>query len=108
MSRCPGGLASPKARSARIPRDWSERLIQLPSASPLLIEPNILHAPPVKKAVDHNRQSLELGLPAGREAIVKKDRPRAVLLQFLVDVPNDMPTLLLICFRMIADRTAYR
>src|SRR5580692_6433945 len=62
----------------------------------LFIEPNILHAPAVEQAVDHDCQSLQLGLPAGREAIVVEDRSSTILLQFLVDFPNEMPALLLI------------
>ena len=62
----------------------------------LFVEPHILHAPAVEQAVDHDRQSLQLRLPAGRKAVVVKDRPSTIVLQFFVYLPNEMPTLLLI------------
>ena len=75
------------AKSAKFP---------ITDAVRLSIQPNILHAPAVEQAVDHDRQSLELRLPAGRKAIVEKDRPRTILLQLPVDVPDKMLALGLI------------
>src|SRR6516164_5539435 len=62
----------------------------------LFIEPNILHAPAIEQAVNHDRQSFQLGSPAGREAVVVKNRSSTILLQFLVDFPNEISALLLI------------
>ena len=39
---------------------------------------------------------LSCGLPACREAVVEQDRPRTVLLQLLVDFPDEAPALLLV------------
>src|SRR5438874_3464108 len=60
------------------------------------LEPDILHTPAVKQAVGHNCQSLELRLPARREAIMEQDGSSSILLQPLVDFPNKMPALVLI------------
>src|SRR5712691_6072161 len=62
----------------------------------LFIEPDILHAPAVKQAVDHDRQPLQVRSPAGGEPVVEKNRPSTVLLQFLVDFPNQVPALFLV------------
>src|SRR5438445_130275 len=48
----------------------------------LLHEPNIFHAPAVKQAVDHDRQPLQLRLPACCEPVVEKDRSSTVLLHY--------------------------
>src|SRR5947207_1484180 len=67
----------------------------------LFVEPHILHAPAVEQAVRHDRQSLQLGVPAGREAVVVQDRSSTILLQFPVDVPYETPTLLLIALHRL-------
>src|SRR5438477_12329555 len=67
----------------------------------LAVEPPIFHAPAIVLAVDHDRYALELRLPAGRGAKVVDDRPRAILLQFLVDVPDQALALLLVGFRRL-------
>src|ERR1700719_2796750 len=60
----------------------------------LLIQPEVFEAPAIVLAVDHDRQALDLGLPAGRGAEMINDRTRAVLLQFLVDLPDELTALL--------------
>src|SRR5437660_3215886 len=50
----------------------------------LPIQPHVLKAPAVVDAVDHHRQPLHLGLPAGGTDVVKDDRPGRVFLQLLV------------------------
>jgi len=45
----------------------------------LFIEPDILHAGTVEDAVDHDREALDVRLPAGGAAIEKDDRPCPVL-----------------------------
>jgi hypothetical protein len=40
----------------------------------LLVEPDVLHAPAVGDAVDHDRQSFHIGLPTAGTSIVKDDR----------------------------------
>jgi len=67
----------------------------------LFIEPNILHAPAIEQAVNHDRQSFQLGSPAGREAVVVKNRSSTILLQFLVDFPNEISALLWIWLRRL-------
>src|SRR5579871_3503823 len=46
------------------------RRLSLPVAAALFVEPHILEAPAVVGAVDHDRQALDLGPPAGRFAQV--------------------------------------
>src|SRR5438477_11759475 len=65
------------------------------------VEPPIFHAPAIVLAVDHDRDALQLRLPAGCGAEVVDDRPRAIFLQFLIDVPDQALTLLLVGFRRL-------
>src|SRR5438552_15132955 len=51
----------------------------LVSCKSLLVEPDILHAPAVEDAVDHDGQPFDVGLPAGSAAPVIDDRPGAIL-----------------------------
>src|SRR5438045_7120628 len=60
------------------------------------VEPPIFHPPAVVLAVDHDRDALQLRLPAGRGAEVVDDRPGTVFLQLLVDLPNQALAFLLI------------
>ena len=78
------------------------------SASALPVEPDVFEAPAVVDAVDHHRQALDVGLPAGRGAVVKDDRPGAVLLQLAVDLPDQLLALLADRAPSIAGRTACR
>jgi len=49
----------------------------------LLVEPSFFHMPIVDDAADPHRQTFHLWLPTVRGAIVKDDRPDAVLCQDL-------------------------
>src|SRR5438552_7660883 len=60
----------------------------------LFVEPDVLHAPAVEDAVDHDRQPLHMRLPAGRAAVVKDDRPGAVFRQLPLDLPYQLLALL--------------
>src|SRR6516225_2715402 len=62
----------------------------------LLVEPDVLHAPAVGNAVDHDRQSFYIGLPAAATSIVKDDRASTVLGQLPFDFPNQSSARLLI------------
>jgi len=56
-------------------------------ASRLLVEPDILHAPAVEDAVDHDRQAFDIGALAGAAAAVENDRPHIVVGQLAFDYP---------------------
>ena len=45
----------------------------------LLVEPDILHAPAVEDAVDHDRQALDIRALAGAAAAVENDRPHTAV-----------------------------
>src|SRR5258708_36042190 len=60
------------------------------------VEPPIFHAPAIVLAVDPDRDAPQLRLPAGCGAEVVDDWPRAVLLQFLVDLPDKALALVLV------------
>src|ERR1700738_417588 len=75
------------------------------AASP--VEPHVFHAPAIVLAVDHDGQPLQLGLPAGRGAEMIDDWPRPVLLQFLVDFPDQLAALLLVSFRRLLDELPF-
>ena len=53
----------------------------------LLVEPDILHAPAVEDAVDHDRQALDIRALAGAAAAVENDRPHIVVGQLALDRP---------------------
>src|SRR6516164_7147902 len=61
----------------------------LPSAR-LFVEPDVLHAPAVEDAVDHDGQPLDVGLPAGSLAGIKDDGPGADLGQLAFDRPQQL------------------
>ena len=65
-----------------------------PQQRNLAVEPHVFHAPAVVLAVDHDGQPLELRLQAGCETGVINDRARPVLLQFPVDLPDEVPAFL--------------
>src|SRR4051812_1680927 len=69
----------------------------------LLVEPGVLEAPAVVDAVDHQRHALDMGLHAGGTARMEHDRPRPVLLQLLVDVPDQLLALLLVDHHRLLD-----
>ena len=54
----------------------------------LSVEPEVFEARAVVDAVDHVGEALHLRLPAGRNAAVEDDRPRVVLDQLLLDLPD--------------------
>ena len=58
--------------------------------APLLIEPDVFHAPAVEDAVDHDSQPFHIGLPASRAPVVKDDRPGPVIGQLPFDLPDEM------------------
>src|SRR5215469_17635725 len=58
------------------------------SGCSLVVEPQIFETPAVVDAVDHDRQALDVGLPAARRLIVKDDWPGAILLQFADNRPQ--------------------
>ena len=64
-----------------------------PGLAGLVVEPDVLHAPPIVLAVDHDGQPFDLRLHAGGGTSVVDNRTRAVLLQLLVDVSDQTPTL---------------
>src|SRR6516165_5207099 len=52
------------------------------------VEPEVFEARPVIDAVDHVGEALYLRLPAGRNAAVEDDRPRVVVDQLSLDLPD--------------------
>src|SRR5215813_13867724 len=58
--------------------------------SRLFVEPSVFHAPAVVDAIDHDREALDIGLPAGPRTGIKDDRPGAVLGQFAFDLPDQV------------------
>src|SRR6266446_1315982 len=58
------------------------------SSGRLFVEPDVFHAPAVVDAVDHQGQSLDIRLPAGRAAAVKDDRPGDIFRQLALNLPQ--------------------
>src|SRR5215471_18748164 len=80
-------IPPPRRESPRSSRHCS-------SGCSLAVEPQIFETPAVVDAVDHDRQALDVRLPAARRLIVKDDWPGAILLQFAVDRPHQFFPLL--------------
>ena len=57
---------------------------------PLLVEPDVFHAPAVVDAVDHDREPLDIGLLAGRAARIEDDRSCRILRQLPFDLPYQL------------------
>src|SRR5260370_4149454 len=68
----------------------------VPLGARLTIEPDVFHAPAVVDAVAHDRQPLDIGLPAVPSRRVVDDRPGAILRQLLLDRPHQGLALVLI------------
>src|SRR6516162_670658 len=62
----------------------------------LLAEPSILKAPAIEQAVDHDRDPVHRRRPAGPEPVVEDHRPRRILLQPAVDLPDQLLALCLV------------
>ena len=76
--------------------------------STLFIEPDILHTRTVGDAVDHDRQTLHIRLPAGRATVVEDDRPGAILCQSSFDFPHQLLTPFLVGFgRLLIDQPVH-
>ena len=60
----------------------------------LLVQPHVLVTIAVIGAVHHDGDALDIGLPAGALAGVEDDRTGDVLLQLLVDLPDQLLALL--------------
>ena len=56
----------------------------------LSIEPDVFHASAAKDAVYHDRETLDIWLPAYCAPIIKDDRPGAVLGQLSFDLPYQL------------------
>jgi adenylate cyclase len=76
--------------------------VHLHALSRLFVEPSVFHAPAVVDAIDHDREALDIGLPAGPRTGIKDDRPGAVLGQFAFDLPDQVAPLLLIGLKRLA------
>src|SRR4029077_20641264 len=74
-------------------------VILVPSALP--VEPNVFKAPAIILAIGHNGQPFDLGHPAGRGAQMVDDRSSEILLQFMVDIPDELLALGRIGFRRL-------
>src|SRR5205809_183252 len=85
-ARPPGKMSSRPARRA-IWRLCLPRPPGMHGIIHLLVEPDILHAPAVEGAVDHDRQALDIGALAGAAAAVENDRPHIVVGQLALDRP---------------------
>src|SRR4029077_10857831 len=68
----------------------------------LLVEPNVFHAQAVINAVDHQRVTLHIGVPARPRTVVPKDRTGRVLRKFALNRPHHLLALLLVEFHRLA------
>ena len=58
------------------------------SATASLIEPDIFETPAIVDAIDHDRQTLDIGASAGPSAVVEKGRLSAILCQSFLYFPH--------------------
>src|SRR5882672_6169573 len=71
---------------------------RLPRRRTLLVHPDVFVTIAVIGAVHHDGDALDVRLPARTLTTVEDDRARHVLLQFLVDFPDQLLALLLVGF----------
>ena len=64
----------------------------------LFVQPHVLVTIAVIRAVHHDGDALDIGLPAGAPVAVEDDRTSDVLLQLLVDLPDQLLALLNVRF----------
>ena len=77
-------LGNPTAPRRAHRRHYSAR----PRRPQLLVEPDIFQTPAVEQAVDHQRQSFDVGLPAGTAFRIEDDRAGAVFGKLSLDRPD--------------------
>src|SRR5436309_3505553 len=103
----PGGVGGATPRGVPLSRSMplsGHSICNAPGGRALFVDPDVLEAPAVIGAVDHDVQPLDLGPPAGRLAQVELDGPHHRLLQLAVDLPNELLALRLIGFhRLLVD-----
>src|SRR6202040_915757 len=81
------------------PRNDSIRVI------PLFIQPDVFEAPAIVDAVDHYRQALDPGLPAGAAGRVEDDRADRGFRQHPFELPDDLLALFRIgLHRLLVDK----
>jgi hypothetical protein len=66
------------------------------------VEPDVFHAQPIVDRVDEHRVAGDVGVPAGAGSAVIEDRAGDVLGHLLLDLPDDLPTLLLVAFHRLS------
>src|ERR1700730_12409775 len=81
---CPCGVSARQHPTAR------------EAPEPLLVEPDVFHAPTVEDAVDHQGQPFNVRLPTRPVAAVEDDRSSIVLRQLPFDLPHQLLSLLLV------------
>jgi hypothetical protein len=64
----------------------------------LLVEPDILHAPPIEDTVGHQGQAFNIRLPARPVAAIENDRSRIILRQLPFDLSYQLLPLFLVRF----------
>src|SRR6516162_8017241 len=73
-------------------------VLQMALQRSLLVQPHVLVTIAIIGAVHHDGDALDIGLPARAPAAVEDDRTSDVLLQLLVDLPDQLLALLDIRF----------
>src|SRR5258708_27774839 len=68
---------------------WRFLVADQPAAL-LFVEPDVFEAPAIVDAVDHDRQTLDPGLPARAAGGVKDHRSDRRFHQYLFELPNDL------------------
>src|SRR4051812_12999563 len=66
------------------------------------VEPDVFHAQPIVDRVDEHRVAGDVGVPAGAGNAVIEDRAGDVLGHLLLDLSDDLPTLLLVAFHRLS------
>src|SRR5262245_57246207 len=95
LSRKDGDRKLPRNRTTAYPAASADKCVphrcRVAGCQPLFVEPDVFEASVVVDAADHHRQPLQLRLPARSATGVEQDRPRIVLRQLLLDLPDLLP-----------------
>src|SRR4051794_38558692 len=73
-----------------ISREYRQRLGPCRTVA-LPIQPDILKAPTIEAAVDHDREAFHVGLSTGCAARVEDDRAHPTFVQLALDLPDQLP-----------------
>src|SRR5262245_2394066 len=81
--------------------NWAIRWKGPTAIGELFVQPDILVAVTVENAVDHERDTLDVGVPAGPSAGIEDDRPCDIFRQLAFNLPDLVAATLLVALHRL-------